>query len=58
MLRTYNAVLTGNHLELREDTPEIVRSPPRSLRYFLRTETRVKSKITWGKDGKSTRKIS
>ena len=22
MLRTYNAVLTGNHLEWKEDTPE------------------------------------
>ena len=58
MLRTYNAVLTGNHLEWREDTPELSDRPQEVYVTFLEKKPESNQKNRGEKKAKALEKLS
>ena len=58
MLRTYNAVLTGNHLEWTEDTPELSDRPQEVYVTFLEKKPESNQKNRGEKMAKALEKLS
>ena len=58
MLRTYNAVLTGNHLEWTEDTPELSDRRQEVYVTFLEKKPESNQKIRGEKMAKALEKLS
>ena len=58
MLRTYNAVLTGNHLELTEDTREESDRPREVYVTFWEQKPESNQKLRGEKMGKALEKLA